>query len=186
MTHRRVGGRVSASNASRQQPEPVRHPPDAGRTATSARPPGQIRPRVEIVWARQELQRLTQQITEAELALKSLQSNGLSDASSEKAASERTLKSEIKRLTNRKRNLVRWLIGVGVKVTAKDKELARSKPRSSNDKASKKKPKKKSKTSSKSKKRTSTGKSKSAGKKGEKAVWSGPSHGGRRRVRFVS
>ena len=178
---------MSASNPPRHQPQAAKHSHGPGRTDGPPRSSGQIRPRVEIVWARQELQRLTQQIAEAELALNSLKSDGQSDTSSEVTAVERTLRAEIKRLINRKRNLVRWLIGVGVKVSAKDRELTRRKPRETSDKAStKNKSKKKSKASSKSKKRTATGNTKTTGKKGEKAVWSGPSHGGGRRVRFVS
>lgn len=176
---------MPARNHSHHQSQAAQHSHGSARTDGPARSSGQIGPRVEIVWARQELQRLTQKIAEAELALKSLKSDGQSDTSSEPTASERTLSAERKRLINRKRNLVRWLIGAGVKVSAKDSELARRKPRENGDKVSTKKRNNKSKASSKNKKRTSTGKNKATRQEGEKAVWSGPSHGGRRRVRFI-
>lgn len=181
---------MSEQNCPVEQWQVDKRSPHPARATTPKSPATHIRPRVEVVWARQELKRLTQHLIAAESALTLIQSDSDSSEDSAPTPEERATRAEIKRLNNKKRNLIRWLIGVGEAVSSEDHELAQRKPRSDGNRApTKKKPKKnqtqKQKKSNTEQKKVSKGKTKQPQSKGAKAVWSGPSHGGRRRVRFV-
>lgn len=185
------GGSVTGSSEFGESTRPSIQPSNQEETeARAAR--GSIRPRVEIVWARQELQRLTQQFEDAQLALLTLQADLDSALGSGDSGTELDLRAEVKRLRTLRRNLVRWLIGVGEDVSEADRELAAPQSSPSGGKSSSKRKSKKKGQAEKaanggeSKKRKTKGTSAKSRGKGESGAWPTPTHGGRRRARFIS
>lgn len=179
----------------------------AGTAANRTQRP--IRPRVEIVWARQELERLDLQIERAERDLSSNPIPFSPENDSWLSAVQQTQKDDLRRLIRKKRKLVRWLIGVGEEVSSSDRAMATVRPSSKGTSGSRRKsPKKKQvnqpragknkvgkeekpvrATSSKQRKKSKTRKKHKSVKLArnvDSGVWPGGPNGTRRRARFIS
>ncbi|MBB1012347.1 hypothetical protein BXY47_2607 [Dietzia kunjamensis] len=146
------------------------------------------RPRVEVIWAMQELERLDQLILEAEDELGAHRSQRTEDS---ETAEEATVRSSLERLIKKRYGIYRWVVrhtdekpGGGRKPT-KGKKRAQAANSSRPENSAAKKSVNGSANPTQQNKAAKTSKSKDSKANNKSTAWTVPSTGQRKRARFV-